>query len=151
MKNKTALIVEIISALFTFLFVYAAVNKILDYERFQAQIGQSPMLTDYAGFIAWFIPGIELILAVLLAFKSFRLLALFGSFALMVMFTVYIIVITNFSYYVPCSCGGILEKLGWTEHLIFNIVFVLLAAAGIILTVRQPKVQSDSSLSTQTI
>jgi hypothetical protein len=35
-------------------------------------------------------------------------------------FTTYIILILNFSSFIPCSCGGILEKLGWTEHLIFN-------------------------------
>jgi len=46
----------------------------------------------------------------------------------MLMFTSYIIVILNYSSFVPCSCGGILEKIGWKEHLIFNIVFTILAA-----------------------
>lgn len=49
------------------------------------------------------------------------------------MFTAYIVIILHFSYFVPCSCGGILEKLGWTEHLIFNVVFVLLAIVAILL------------------
>ncbi|MCC9073533.1 hypothetical protein LNQ49_18305 [Flavobacterium sp. F-65] len=33
----------------------------------------------------------------------------------------------NYSSYLPCSCGGILEKMSWLEHLIFNFIFVLLA------------------------
>jgi hypothetical protein len=55
------------------------------------------------------------------------------------MFTTYIIIITRFSPYVPCSCGGVLQKLGWTEHLVFNIVFVVLAATGIIFHVQNIK------------
>jgi hypothetical protein len=51
----------------------------------------------------------------------------------MTMFSGYIIAILNFSDYVPCSCGGILEKLGWTEHLAFNIAFMVLAVVGIFL------------------
>jgi hypothetical protein len=71
-----------------------------------------------------------------------RLMALYASFSIMVMFTTYIIAILNFSTYIPCSCGGVLEKLTWTEHLIFNICFVLLAYIGIIL---QSKSQESTS------
>src|SRR5690606_23761035 len=45
----------------------------------------------------------------------------------MTAFTVYIYLILNYSPFVPCSCGGILEKMGWTEHLWFNIIITLLA------------------------
>ncbi|MEJ0031509.1 MAG: MauE/DoxX family redox-associated membrane protein [Bacteroidota bacterium] len=41
----------------------------------------------------------------------------------MVMFTAYIVVITRFSEYTPCSCGGVLEKMSWDQHLVFNIGF----------------------------
>ena len=51
----------------------------------------------------------------------------------MVMFTAYIVVITRFSEYVPCSCGGVLEKLSWDEHLVFNVGFVMLAAISILI------------------
>jgi hypothetical protein len=49
------------------------------------------------------------------------------------MFTFYIVIILNFSSFIPCSCGGILEKLGWREHLIFNIFFLFLALAAAVL------------------
>jgi hypothetical protein len=48
------------------------------------------------------------------------------------MFTAYIIAITKFSDYIPCSCGGVLQEMGWGEHLVFNICFVLLALAAIL-------------------
>lgn len=135
---------DIISALFVMLFLYAAFTKLLDYEKFRVQIGQSPLLTAFAGFVAWFIPAVEILIAIMLIFSRTRLGALYASFSLMVMFTCYIVAITQFSDYVPCSCGGVLEKLGWTEHLIFNIVFVLLAIAAIIFY-KSPAVKQDDN------
>lgn len=85
------------------------------------------MLTNMAGFIAWFIPAVEILISIFLILTNTRRFALFAAFSLMTMFTAYIIVITNFTEYVPCSCGGVLEKLGWTQHLVFNIIFILLS------------------------
>jgi hypothetical protein len=62
-----------------------------------------------------------------------RLIALYGSLYLMIGFSVYIYLILNYSDFIPCSCGGILEKLGWTEHLIFNISCVILLLISIYL------------------
>ena len=126
-------IIEIICLLYLLLFVYAAVSKLLDFENFQVQLGQSPLLSAFAGWVSYGVLIVELSIALLLLVPRFRLVGLFAAFSLMVMFTTYIIIILNFSSFVPCSCGGILEKMGWTEHLIFNIVFVLLAAVGILL------------------
>lgn len=133
MKNKRLLATELIAALFIILLVYAALTKLLDYEKFAVQIGQSPLLTRYAGFVAWFIPAVEILVAALLAWPRFRLAGLYAALTLMVMFTAYIIAILNFSEHIPCSCGGVLEKLGWKEHLAFNVAFVLLALTGIVL------------------
>lgn len=115
---------------FVLLFCYAAVSKMLDFENFQVQISQSPLLSAYAGFVSYAVIAAELVIAGLLLWDRTRLAGLYASFTLMVAFTVYIYLILNFSDFVPCSCGGILEKMGWTEHLIFNIGCVVLAAAG---------------------
>ncbi len=52
----------------------------------------------------------------------------------MIAFTAYIFIILNYSSYVPCSSGGILQDLGWTEHLVFNLFFVFLALIALILS-----------------
>ena len=130
-KKKIAL--EIICFLFIFLFTYAAITKLIDYQKFTAQIGQSPLLTDFAGVLAWAVPGVELLIVGMLAITRLRLAGLYTAFGLMVMFTAYIIAILQFGDSIPCSCGGVLEAMGWTEHLIFNIGFVLLGVAGIAL------------------
>lgn len=131
MKRKIA--IEIISFLFILLFIYAALNKLADYQKFVIQIGQSPLLTGFGDTIPWMVISAEIVTAVLFVIPTFRLAALFCSLCLMAMFTTYIFAILNFSSYVPCSCGGILENLGWTDHLVFNLCFVLLALVGIVL------------------
>jgi len=110
--------------LFVFLFVYASVSKLLDYETFESQLGQSPLLSAFAGWVAPSVIIIELLIALLLLFERTRLVALFGFYTMMVLFTTYIVIILNFTAFVPCSCGGVLEKMGWTEHLVFNIGFM---------------------------
>ncbi|MBC9795132.1 MauE/DoxX family redox-associated membrane protein [Sinomicrobium weinanense] len=132
-QRNRAIILETICFLFILLFVYAAVSKLMDVQKFTVQIGQSPLLTNIAWFTAWFIPIIEIVVALMLTWPKMRLIGLYGAFALMVMFTAYIIAILSFSENIPCSCGGVLEKLGWTEHLVFNIGFIILAAIGILL------------------
>ena len=124
---------EIICFLFILMFTYAAVVKLMDVEKFIGQILQSPLLRDLAGMVAWMIPILELLIAGMLALTRLRLLGLYAAFSLMLMFTAYIIVILNFSEKIPCACGGILAQMGWTEHLVFNIVFVIMGLGGIIL------------------
>ena len=127
--------IRIVSYLHILLFMYAATNKILDYENFQAQLGQSPLLSPFTWIVAPMVPATEIVISALLSFRKTRRVGLFLSYALMVMFTAYIFIILNYSSFVPCSCGGILEKMTWTEHLYFNLFFVLLSAIALLLQV----------------
>jgi hypothetical protein len=126
---------EGICFLYILLFVYAAGSKVLDFQNFQVQLGQSPLLSAFAGWISYLIPVVELFIVLLLIRPNYRFVGLLAAFSLMVMFTTYIIIILNYSSFIPCSCGGILDKMGWTEHLFFNIGFVLLALWGILLLI----------------
>lgn len=147
MKRK--IILEVICFLFVLLFLYAAFTKLLDYQKFTVQVGQSPLLTGFGDTIPWLVISVEILVAGMLMIPRTRLVALFASFSLMTMFTAYIVAILNFSPYVPCSCGGVLEKLGWTEHLIFNGVFVVLAVAGVFLHVdveHEPETTSKNQI-----
>src|SRR5690554_5689887 len=126
--------VLVVAYLYVLLFVYAAVSKVLDFETFTLQLAQSPLLSSYTVTIARLVPGVEILISIFLMIPRFRHFALYASYLLMVMFTTYIIIILNFSDFILCSCGGVLEKLGWGEHLIFNIVFVVLASLAILFT-----------------
>jgi|26BtaG_2_1085354.scaffolds.fasta_scaffold00078_10 hypothetical protein len=133
-EKRKELLIQFVVLAYVILFTYAAISKILDFETFTVQLAQSPLLSAYAEIIAWLVPGIELLIAGLFIFPRFRILALYASFTLMVMFTTYIHVILNYSDFIPCSCGGVLEKLSWTQHLIFNVVFIVMAGVSILFT-----------------
>lgn len=137
--------VEIIACLLIVLFVYAGVIKLLDYKTFAAQIGQSPMLTRWANVLAWLVPSSEIFISLLLAFSRSRMIGLYGSFALMTMFTAYIVMAMNFFDYVPCSCGGIIEGMTWSQHLVFNVCFLLLTIAGVLLEMPRKIVQQPEA------
>src|SRR5690606_18715134 len=127
------IIVEAICLLGILLFVYAAVSKLLDFNTFKNQLGQSPLLSAYAHWVVWLVPAMEILVAAMLAIPRYRKWGLYGFYGMMLMFTAYIFIILNFADFVPCSCGGILEKLGWTEHLLFNIGFILLSLVAMFL------------------
>lgn len=139
------IVIEGISCLLVLLFVYAAVSKLLDYQKFTIQIGQSPVLSGVATVVAPLVIAIELMVAIGIMTSGLRLLALYAAFSLMVMFTVYIIIIIHYSPYVPCSCGGVLEDLGWNDHLVFNVAFTLLCIVAIILQFKERQSQFESS------
>ena len=135
MKLNTStqiIIVKTICLLYIFLFVYAAVSKLLDFENFQVQLGQSPLLSAFARWVSWLVPISELGIVLLLAVPKWRNLGLFASLSLMTLFTSYIFIVLHFSSFVPCSCGGILEKMSWNTHLVFNMVFVVLAVLALV-------------------
>lgn len=128
-----SIIIETVCLLYVLLFVYAALNKLLDFENFQVQLGQSPLLSAFAELVSYTVPAVEFIIAFMLLTVRLRYAGMHAAFSLMVMFTAYIFIMLHFSPFVPCSCGGVLEKLSWNQHLIFNIVFVVLMLIAILL------------------
>lgn len=140
-------IISGICFLFILLFTYAAISKLIDFSDFQTQLGQSPLLGAFAKPVSYGVIISEICISLLLAFQRTRKIGFYLFYLLMVMFTAYIIIILNFTSFTPCSCGGVLEELGWTEHLIFNIAFVLIAAFTIYKTENKPKRKVLFSLS----
>jgi hypothetical protein len=137
-SRKHEIIVEFIVFLFVLLFLYAAGSKLTEYNNFVGQMGKSPMLTDFAPVLAWAVPAGEIVISIMLIVPKTKLIGMYAAFGLMVSFTFYIIAILTLSRELPCSCGGILSSLGWTEHLIFNIAFVLFSLIAIaIMTSKQ--------------
>jgi hypothetical protein len=131
MKKNT--IVELISALLLVLFVYTALSKLLDFDKFKYQIGQSPFITNISWLVIWSIPLAEIITSIFLIIRRTRLAGLYLSFFLMLLFTGYVFIMLSYSSYLPCSCGGVLSIMSWKQHFVFNCVFTGLSLAGILL------------------
>lgn len=132
--NRT-IIVKGISLLFIFLFTYTALSKILSFAVFQIQLQLNPLLSAYASFLSWFIILTEIIITILLFFRQTNLLGLFGALLLMLAFTTYISILFIGKYDLPCTCGGLIKNLSWTNHLILNSSLTILASCAIWLSV----------------
>ncbi|MDB5143663.1 MAG: hypothetical protein JWQ66_2376 [Mucilaginibacter sp.] len=137
MKNTTTFN-ELIRFLLILLFVYAAVSKLIDFDRSRGQMLNQVFPSAIAEILMWAVPIAELITAGLLLFKRTYLPGLYLSMELMAVFTLYIIlVLLNVFGRIPCSCGGVLQKMGWVPHLFFNLFFLLLTVTGIYITYKE--------------
>lgn len=132
MKSRY-IISELCSTFLLLLFVYAAVSKLMDLQQFVVQLGKSPMLNSFVNEASVGVPLVEIVISLMFFINKLRLAAFYAAYGLMVVFTVYIFFILNFSYYIPCSCGGVIQNLTWTQHLIVNIAFIVLSGIGVLL------------------
>lgn len=136
---RRTLIIEAIAAGLIVLLVYASLSKLLAYPVFVVQLHTHPLLKSFAGFLAWAVPVVELCVVTLLAIPKTRLAGLYSATALLLVFTAYLLLMLLSGQPLPCSCGGIISKLSWSGHVVFNSVFILLAVTGIILDKRRHK------------
>jgi uncharacterized membrane protein YphA (DoxX/SURF4 family) len=123
--------VEILSVIFILLFLYTASSKLFAHQKFSIQLSQSTLLEPVATFLSYFIPSIEIVIAVLLAVPLLRPAGFMAAYSLMLCFTGYIAILLVSQSELPCSCGGILERLSWRAHLIVNVILTSLALAAI--------------------
>lgn len=140
---KKITIVEVIAALLVFLFIYAALSKLLEFDKFKYQLSQSPFIANSSRFIVWVIPFVEILISVLLISKRTRFAGLYLSFFLMLLFTGYLFIMLKYSSYLPCSCGGVLSYMSWKQHFVFNLVFTGLSLSGIMM---QDRIQTKNRI-----
>jgi uncharacterized membrane protein YphA (DoxX/SURF4 family) len=134
MKRST--IVEIIALLFVVLFLYTGISKLMEYDVAREQIALTPLLAPIAKEIVIILPIIEILVSVLLFLPRTRRMGLYASLILMIAFTGYVGYILSYNAELPCTCGGILQEMSWTQHLVFNGAAIVLALTGILLSRR---------------
>jgi uncharacterized membrane protein YphA (DoxX/SURF4 family) len=135
---KRQVLLECISALLILLFLYASLSKFMDFEKFREDMNNQPFPNSWTPFLIWIVPCSEIAISIALLFERIRLTAFYASLSLMSLFTIYtIIVLLNFLAYIPCSCGGVIRKLTWPQHLVLNLFYVILSVCGIILQRRK--------------
>jgi len=136
---KTNYIQTTVVILLCILFIYAGIFKAMDYPLFLSDLSKSPLLVKYdKTLLAPAILGTEFLIVILLSFTLTRKTGLFLSFFVMLLFTLYLSTLYFFYTNIPCSCGGILGKMSYPTHIIFNAVFTLMAATAILVSVKKP-------------
>ena len=123
-----------ISWLFIALFLYTAVSKLLAWQAFLGQVSESPLIGPHLARFAWTIPVVEISIAVILGLPRLRTAGLYASLSLMVGFTVYTIMLASSGPWLPCGCGGILESLPPSTHILLNLALSALALTGALLS-----------------
>ncbi|MET1055512.1 MAG: MauE/DoxX family redox-associated membrane protein [Pedobacter sp.] len=131
-------ITELIIFLLAALFIYTAVDKLLQYNRFVWQLDNQPFDKRLRPILAPALPAVELLLTILLLWRKTSLIGLYGAAILLSIFTIYIALVT-FKFYerIPCSCATAFENLSWPVHLLINTVFLSIAVIGIRLAKQQ--------------
>lgn len=135
LSGKTKeIIVDIISYLFIFLFIYTAYSKGTDHATFANSLSRYTILESYADQIAWLVIAAEVFVSGLLLFPKTRKLGLIASLILMLSFTVALLIMVFTMDTQFCSCGGVLNSMGAKEHIWFNTGFIALSIIGIMLS-----------------
>ncbi|RFZ90111.1 hypothetical protein D0C36_22990 [Mucilaginibacter conchicola] len=136
-KRTQARITDIICFLLILLYCYTAFSKLADWSKFEEQMYNQSIPKGLAALLIRTLPATEVVVSFLLCFPRTRKAGLLLSLGLLILFTGYIgLVVAGFYDRVPCSCGGVLRSLGWTAHLFFNLVFLLLNLIAIYFTSR---------------
>ncbi|WP_109609600.1 MauE/DoxX family redox-associated membrane protein [Mucilaginibacter oryzae] len=129
---KTISKTDMPAALLVLLFSYAAASKLADTGKFRGQLYLQPFPHALSDALVYALPVIELAVVALLLADRTRKAGLIAALALLTAFTVYISMgLLHVWKRVPCSCGGILEHMGWGQHLAFNWVFMIINILGL--------------------
>lgn len=126
--KKKEIIISLATAVFIFIFLYTAINKLAELDKFRVTIVRSPLIGNNAAIVAWLVPVVELVVCILLFFPRTRGYGLLASLMLWVAFTLYIAWMLVYADRLPCSCGGFISSLSWQQHLALNISGSILAA-----------------------
>ena len=130
--------VKVSNFLLILLWIYAAFSKLIDFRLFEAAMNNQPLSPSLKTLLILFLPPVEIVVALLLSFRLTLKKGLYASLVLLLLFTGYIsLSLTHFFAHIPCSCGGILEKMGWQAHLYFNLCFILITIAALIIVTRK--------------
>lgn len=115
------------------LWTYAAISKLADYQTSRGEMLNQVLPEWLEEILVWGVPSIELFTVALLIFNKTKLYGTLLSLFLLICFTVYIALVQfNYFDYVPCSCGGVIGSLSWEQHFVFNLIFIVLAATGVL-------------------
>ncbi|MFD0749232.1 MauE/DoxX family redox-associated membrane protein [Mucilaginibacter calamicampi] len=122
-------------ALIVLLFTYTGVGKLLDYDQFvfQMRLAPLPLMITIAPVLGIAVPAVELLIAAGLLTGRYRTRALYTTIILLSSFEIYIAGMLLTGRHLPCTCGGIISKMGWGQHLLFNLLFIGIAIAAIIM------------------
>ncbi|WP_345329433.1 MauE/DoxX family redox-associated membrane protein [Mucilaginibacter defluvii] len=127
-------LLEVFCLLLSALFIYTAVSKWADFNRYVEQVRNQPFPHWSFPLAIYGLPPVELLIGFMVLINRTRLIGLWTYFIVMLFFTVYVVLILMHVFgRVPCSCSGFINTLSWPQHLIFNGLVTMLAGISILI------------------
>lgn len=125
--------VFVICLICMFLFLFSAYEKLVEHQRFYKGLSSVTIIGSRAGIISYAVPIFEIITSMLLIIPQTHKQGLYGFVSLMVLFTIYIFGMWLWAPNLPCHCNLIIENLSWGQHIWFNLAFIALAIAALLI------------------
>lgn len=120
-----------LSSVLILVFGYTGLEKFLRFEQSRKAFLNQPMPNWLEEYLAFLIPGTELLVALLLLFSVTRWWGYLGSALLLTVFVTFVGLIWVGAFpRVPCNCAGIIESLGWAEHFWMNLGLIGISIYG---------------------
>ena len=116
MKSKK--IIDVIAIALALLFIYAAVEKLVNIGTFRTQLDKSPLVGSFSSAAVWLLPLLQVLTSVLLIRQVTRLAGLFCAFFLIAAITVYLVTMISAGDSQPCDCGELWQGLSEEWHII---------------------------------
>lgn len=125
-------VTTVVSACIIAILLYTGRDKLMNFPLTKLQMSESPwsLISKNNYFFAWAVPLVELVVCIMLIWLPFRKWGFIISLCLFASFSIYILTLMAFAQHLPCSCGGIISELSWSQHLVVNLVFGVLSYWG---------------------
>lgn len=150
MKTNTYILNTIVVLLLA-LWIPIGIYQYLHFAAFKTGILRQPIGDGLAWALIYLLPAVEIATACLLVSERFRRTGLLLSSVLLTAFTGYIIlVLLSVWGKPPCSCGLAIPQMGWTNHLWFNLFFLIISIIGWLMQQRQQNTIENKTLITPT-
>ncbi|UTA67555.1 MauE/DoxX family redox-associated membrane protein [Emticicia sp. 21SJ11W-3] len=113
------------------LWIPVTLDKLIDFEAFQAGILRQPFSDTWGHILIYTLPILEMLIVLFLLIPSMRYYGIWLSLGLMSAFTTYIgLALAGVWEQLPCGCGSVISGLSWQQHFCLNLFFTAVSAAG---------------------
>lgn len=112
---------------------YTGLDKLIRWDETWNAFHNQTFPPNLAEILSYAVPGVELLIALLLLFSVTRWSGFLSSILLLTIFNTYVGLIWVGAFpRVPCSCAGLIDRLGWSTHFWLNCFLILVGMAGLL-------------------
>lgn len=141
-KNKT--ITEIICFLLMLNFFFEGINKIAYFEMYSWWATHKPLIKQIGGILSFFVPALEIAIAIFLLIPKYRKIALYAVIAAEIIFILWVMSVYLFTSILFWPYHAIWKDPTWMQKMLYGLLLSWLAFIAIIVNARTVNTQNHS-------